>query len=275
MGIGVGAKVLVKRSGMVIPIIADVIEPVEFVMPDVPNIDWNENGVELVTLTETDDQKFKQLVSFFEILETDSFGEGVIKQLWDSGYKTVKDVLNLSQSDLEKIDRFGKRKAQIVYNSVKKAMSDVSLSKLQHATGIFKGLGSKKLALLEHFTTKPSVDQILEIEGFAEISAQSYIDGYDKFFEFIDGLSITIQEKKEAVKVSNDLDGMTFVFTGVRRADLEAVIESRGGKIGGSVSKTTTHLVMKAVGSGSSKEKKAMELGVTIMAVEQLENLLK
>ena len=57
--------------------------------------------------------------------------------------------------------------------------------------------------------------------------------------------------------------------------DLEAVIESRGGKSGGSVSKTTTHLVMKAVGSGSSKEKKAMELGVTIMAVEQLENLLK
>jgi DNA ligase (NAD+) len=68
---------------------------------------------------------------------------------------------------------------------------------------------------------------------------------------------------------------MTFVFTGVRRADLEAVIESRGGKIGSGVSKTTTHLVMKAVGSGSSKEKKAIELGVTIMTVEQLENLLK
>ena len=274
MGIGVGAKVLVKRSGMVIPIIADVIEPVEFQMPDVPNIDWNENGVELITLSETDEQKFKQLVSFFEILETDSFGEGVIKQLWDNGHCTVKDILNLSQSDLEKIDRFGKRKAQIVWNSIKKATNGVSLSKLQHATGIFKGLGSKKLALLEHFTTKPSVDQILEIEGFAEISAQSYIDGYDKFFEFIDGLPIIIEEKKEAVKVSNDLDGMTFVFTGVRRADLESVIESRGGKIGSGVSKTTTHLVMKAVGSGSSKEKKALELGVRIMTVEQLELML-
>jgi NAD-dependent DNA ligase len=275
MGIGVGAKVLVKRSGMVIPIIADVIEPVEFVMPNVPNIDWNENGVELVTLTETDEQKFKQLVSFFEILETDNFGEGVIKQLWDNGHTTVKDVLNLSQSDLEKIERFGKRKSQIVWNSIRKATGNVSLSKLQHATGIFKGLGSKKLALLEHFTTKPSVDQILEIEGFAEISAQSYIDGYDKFFEFINGLPITIQEKKETIKVSNDLDGMTFVFTGVRRADLEEVIESRGGKIGSGVSKTTTHLIMKAVGSGSSKEKKAIELGVKIMTVEQLENLLK
>jgi DNA ligase (NAD+) len=275
MGLGVGAKVLVKRSGMVIPIIADVITTVEFVMPDVPNIGWNENGIELITLTETDEQRFKQVVSFFEILETDSFGEGVIKQLWDNGHKSVKDILNLSQSDLEKIDRFGKRKAQIVWNSIRKATASVSLSKLQHATGIFKGLGSKKLILLEQFTTKPSVDQILEIEGFAEISAQSYIDGYDKFFEFISGLPITIQEKTESVKVSNDLDGMTFVFTGVRRADLEEVIESRGGKIGGSVSKNTTHLVMKAVGSGSSKEKKAIELGVKVITVEQLETLLK
>jgi len=275
MGIGIGAKVLVKRSGMVIPIISEVIEPVDFLMPDVPNIDWNENGVELITLTETDEQKFKQLVSFFEILETDNFGEGVIKQLWDNGHNTVKNILNLSQSDLEKIDRFGKRKAEIVYNSIKKATSDVSLSKLQHATGIFKGLGSKKLALLEHFTTKPIVDQILEIEGFAEISAQSYIDGYDKFFEFINGLPITIQEKKESVKVSNDLDGMSFVFTGIRRPDLVEVIESRGGKEGSSVSKNTTYLVMKSVGSGSSKEKKAQELGVKVITVQELEEILK
>lgn len=40
------------------------------------------------------------------------------------------------------------------------------------------------------------------------------------------------------------------------------------------ISKNTTHLVMKAVGSGSSKEKKAIELGVEIMTVEQLENML-
>ena len=274
MGLGVGAKVLVKRSGMVIPIIADVITTVEFQMPDVPNIGWNDNGIELITLTETDEQRFKQVVSFFEILETDSFGEGVIKQLWDNGHRSVKDILNLSQSDLEKIDRFGKRKSQIVWNAIRKATNDVSLSKLQHATGIFKGLGSKKLILLEQFTTKPTINQVLEIEGFAEISAQSYIDGYDKFFEFIEELPITIQEKVEAVKVSNDLDGMVFVFTGVRRADLEEVIESRGGKIGGSVSKNTTHLVMKAVGSGSSKEKKAIELGVEVITVEQLEKLL-
>ena len=275
MGIGVGAKVIVKRSGMVIPIIADVIETVEFQMPDVDNIDWNENGVELITLTETDDQKLKKNISFFEILEADNVSEGVITQLWDAGYKTISDILKLTTSDLEKIDRFGKRKAKIVYDSIQKSVTNVQLSKLQHATGIFKGLGSKKLVLLEDFTTKPTIDQVMAIEGFAEVSAKSYIDSYDIYFDFVKDLPVTISEKVEVVKTGSDLDGKQFVFTGVRRPDLESVIESRGGKISSGVSKNTTHLVMKSVGSGSSKEKKAIELGVEVITVEQLEDLLK
>lgn len=274
MGLGVGAEVIVKRSGMVIPIIADVIKTVDFQMPDVDNIDWNENGVELITLSETDEQKLKKNIAFFEILEADNVSEGVITQLWNAGYTTIKDILSLTKEDLEKIDRFGKRKATIVYNSIQNSIKDVELSKLQHATGMFKGLGSKKLALLEHFTEKPTIDQVSSIEGFAEISAKSYIESYDNFFNFIKDLPITIARKKEVVLKSNDLDGKVFVFTGVRRKDLNEVIESRGGKIGSSVSKNTTHLIMKAVGSGSSKEKKAIELGVEIMTVEQLENML-
>jgi NAD-dependent DNA ligase len=275
-GLGVGAKVVVKRSGMVIPIIADVITPVDFIQPTIEGVevDWNEAGIELITLTETDEQRLKKIVAFFEILEADNVSEGVITQLWDAGYKTIKDVLNLTTGDLEKIDRFGKRKAQIVYNSIQKSVSGVQLSKLQHATGIFKGLGSKKLVLLEDFTTKPTVDQVMSIEGFAEVSAKSYIDSYDIFFEFIKDLPVTIVEKVEAAKVGTDLEGKSFVFTGVRRKDLEEVIESRGGKIGGSVSKNTTHLVMKVVGSGSSKEKKAIELGVEVITVEQLEKIV-
>ena len=276
LGLGIGAKVVVKRSGMVIPIIADVITPVEFVQPTIEGveIDWNEAGIELITLTETEDQKLKKIVAFFEILEADNVSEGVITQLWEAGYKTIKDILTLKTSDLEKIDRFGKRKADIVYKSIQKSVSNVQLSKLQHATSIFKGLGSKKLILLEDFKTKPSVDQVMSIEGFAEVSAKSYIESYDIFFDFIKDLPVTIVEKVESVKVGTDLEGKSFVFTGVRRPDLESDIESRGGKIGSGVSKTTTHLVMKAIGSGSSKEKKAIDLGVEVITVEQLEKML-
>lgn len=280
MGIGVGAKVVVKRSGMVIPMIVEVLEKVEFQYPYLTDsngeIDyiWNEAGIELVTLYETDDQKLKKNIAFFEILESDNVSEGVITQLWDAGYKTIKDILNLTKEDLEEIDRFGKRKAKIVYDSIRKSVSNVSLSKLQHATGIFRGLGSKKLALLEHFKTKPSIDDVISIEGFADISAKTYVECYDIFFDFIKDLPVTIQERVEVAPESNELEGKAFCFTGVRRKDLEEIIESKGGKVVGSVSKNTTHLVMKVTGSGSSKEVKAIKLGLEIITVEQLEDLL-
>ena len=281
MGIGVGAKVLVKRSGMVIPLIVDVLETVDFIQPTIEGVDigWNEAGIELITLTETDDQKLKKNVAFFEILEADNVSEGVITQLWEAGHTTIKDILNLTKVDLEKIDRFGKRKSSIVFNSIQKSVKDVQLSKLQHATGIFRGLGSKKLVLLEQFTEKPSVDKVMVIDGFAEKSAKSYIDSYDEFFDFIKDLPITIEEKIEVSPVGDDLIGKSFVFTGVRRKDLNEVIESRGGKIGSGVSKNTSYLVVKATGSGSSKENKAIKLkesgqDIEVITVEQLEVIL-
>lgn len=277
MGLGIGSIVKVVRSGMVIPKIVDVIKSVDFVLPEIDgvDIDWNENGIELITLIETEDQRLKQIISFFEILEADNVGEGVIKQLWDAGYQTIEEILNLKSLDLEKIDRFGKRKASIVYNSIQKSVSNVQLSKLQHATGLFgNGLGSKKLALLEHFTEKPTLDQVMSIDGFAEKSAQSYIDSYDIFNDFIENLPITISKKVKVAKSSSDLDGRSFVFTGIRRSDLEIIIEDKGGKIGSSVSKNTTYLVMKSIGSGSSKEKKAIDLGVNVITVDELEKLL-
>lgn len=276
-GLGVGARVVIKRSGMVIPKIVEILETVEFVMPIIEGVEivWNEAGIELITLHQTEEQTIKQNIAFFEILETDSVGEGVVRQLYDAGYKTIESILNITIKDLESIDRFGKRKATIVYNAIKKSVVNVSLSKLQHATGLFIGLGSKKLVLLEKFTNKPTFDEVMSIEGFAEISTKTYLDNYDKFFDFIKDLPITLEVKVDAVKVGNDLEGMSFVFTGVRRADLEEIIESRGGKIGSSVSKNTSHLVMKSKGSGSSKENKAIALGVKIFTVDELENFIK
>lgn len=272
MGLGIGSKVVVKRSGMVIPIIADVIQKVDFVMPEIPNIDWSNSGIELMTLEETDDQRLKKIIAFFDILESDNVSEGVVTQLWNAGYRSIKEILNLTISDLQKIDRFGKRKSQIVYESIQKSINDVSLSKLQHATGIFNGLGSKKLILLENFKEKPSIEEIMSIDGFAETSAKVYVDNWDKFFDFIKDMPIKIKERKESKSIGNDLEGKQFVFTGIRRSDIEQIIESRGGKIGSSVSKNTTYLIMKEKGSGSSKERKAIDLGIEVITVDDLIN---
>jgi DNA ligase (NAD+) len=262
---------------MVIPLITEVIKAVDWVEPTIDGVEleWNENGIELRTITETDDQKLKQLISFFEILEVDNVGEGVITQLWNEGYQTIKDILELTTKDLEDLEGFGKRKSKIVYDNIQSKIKDIDLAKLQHATGFFVGLGSKKLDLLTHFTTKPTIDEVIQIEGFAEKSAEVYIENYDKFFNFIKTLPITISSKKEVELKGDRFIGKSFVFTGVRSAEAESIIESLGGKIGSSVSKNTSYLVMKSKGSGSSKETKALSLGVEILTLEELFKILK
>lgn len=276
MGIGIGAKILVKRSGMVIPLVVAVLERVDFIEPTIDGVDigWNESGAELMTLSETDEQRFKQAVSFFEILGAERFSIGTIKNLWDNGYNSIAKIANISYDELANLDGFGDRKSQISLDGIRKALQSVPLSKIQHASGFFKQLGSKKLLLLEHFEQKPTVADIIAIEGFAEVSANAYLEGLDPFNEFIKELPVTITKKVTVEKVGDDLNGKVFVFTGVRSKEMETTIESRGGKIGSGVSKNTTHLVMKAKGSGSSKETKAIDMGVEILTLNELESLL-
>jgi DNA ligase (NAD+) len=276
MNIGIGSVVVIKRSGMVIPKIVKVIKEVEFNEPIIEGLDikWDVSGIELVVLNETPEQAIKNNISFFEIIGTENIGEGVIKNLYDFGFKTIKDILNLTKEDLEKLDGFGKRKAKIIHDSIKKSTKNIKLSKLQHATNIFTGLGSKKLDLLEHFKKKPTIEEVIKIEGFAEKSAKSYIEGYDKFFNFIKDLPVTIQENTEYIKTSNELEGMVIVFTGIRLKDEQLIAESKGAKFVNSVSKNTTHLVCKDPSGVSSKLEKARLLGVKIISVDEFLNII-
>lgn len=276
MGIGVGSKVVIKRSGMVIPLIVDVLERVDFKIPNIENIKWNDSGVELITIDETDEQRFKKIVSFFEILESDNVSEGILRQLWNSNFKTIKDILNLKKDDLLCIDGFGDRKSEIVYNSIQNSIKNVSLNKLMHASGIFgNGLGSKKLKLLEHFTTKPNIDDIISIDGFAETTAKNFIENYDNFYNFIKDLPIEIKKLDNNNNLNNNFIDYNFVFTGIRMKNEEKILEDIGIKVSTSVSKNTSHVVCKNKNDNSSKLKKARELNLTIMDVDEFLLFLK
>ena len=277
LNIGIGSKITVKRSGMVIPKLVEVIEATGFEIPTIEGVDvkWNENGVELITDTVTDEQRFRQLLSFFEILEVENMGEGIVRQFFDNGFDTPAKVLKMTKDDMVKLDKFGVRKAEKVINSINEKRN-VTLSKIQHASGFFNNLGSKKLLLLEDLNETATINQIVEREGFSEISANNYLDGIVKYNEWVKELDgLVFISKTEVKKASGSgLDGMAFVFSGVRRSDLNEIIEDMGGRVASGISKKTTHLVMKVKGTGSAKEKKALDLGQTILTVDELEEML-
>lgn len=279
LGLGEGAKILIKRSGKVIPFVVSVIVKSTEALPTVcPScgmpVEWNSNRVHLVcNNADCDEKRLNKIISFFKILEVKNVSKGICKQLYDAGYNSIEKILKMTQDDYTTLEKFADRKAEIVFKNIQSKMHNITLSKLQHASGCFGSLGSKKLKLLEHFKTVPTMDEVLAIDGFAGKSVDDYLLGLDCFNAFIKDLPVRL--KVEEKPISDKYKDLLVVFSGIRRKDLEETIVKNGGRIGDSVSKNTTHVIMKQKGSGSAKEEKAIKLGVTIWEVTDLEGFLK
>ena len=82
--------------------------------------------------------------------------------------------------------------------------------------------------------------------------------------------------KEESEARGSALAGLTFCITGtlegMSRSEAESFIESYGGKPVSSVSKKTSYLLMGA--DAGSKERKARELGVPIISLEELKAMV-
>ena len=78
---------------------------------------------------------------------------------------------------------------------------------------------------------------------------------------------------------SNTISGLTFVVTGdvekfKNRRELSDFIESKGGKVTGSVTGKTDYLINNDVTSNSGKNKKAKELGIKIISENEFLELV-
>ena len=76
------------------------------------------------------------------------------------------------------------------------------------------------------------------------------------------------------------LEGKTFVITGslehyANRNEMKAVIEEQGGKVTGSVSAKTDYLINNDASSGSSKNRKARELGIPVITEEEFLSMVQ
>ena len=299
LGIGKGAIIKVMRSGMVIPYLVDVVKKSDefYLFPSTcpccgTTLIWNESNTHLMCTNDNcPDKIIKQITSFFDILDVKNVRETTFRQLYNSGYNSIQKILAMSVEDFKALDRMGDSKSSNIYDAIHSKIDGVSLSKLQHASGFFTdvnsgfSLGSKKLVLLEHFTQKPSMADVMKLKGFGSgkknsdetsKSALIYCSNYDRFFEWMKTLPISLKKDEPFVATGNKCVGMNFIFTGIRRKDLEEIIRTEGGKVTDTMSKSCSHLIRKPLATGkmSGKEEKAHEYGMTIWGVEQLESFL-
>lgn len=283
-GWGIGAKVEIIRSGMVIPKIISTLNPVQPVLPEScpscgEQLGWDENRVHLKCLApeKCPQSMIQRALAFFKILEIEEVGEKLVEQLFEEGFDSVRKILSMEVNDFEKLERFAKRKAEVVYESIHQKMEGVKLEQLQHASGLFTGLGTKRLALVNHYRDPahpPLKEELEAIEGYSSVSAEAYLSSIGDFWSFIEGLPIQLEEPKEGHDVEGPGSDMKLCFTGYRNKDAEKQLESMGAKIVSGVSGKTTHLVCKDPNGTSSKLKKARDFNCVIWGPEDLESFL-
>ena len=281
-GIGIGAKILIKRRGDVIPHIEKVIEPVfdddSFNLPECSQPD--ENGVELeLDYTEcpdpeiVDEVEIQKIVYFCSKLGVDFAGEGNIRRIMCEDLES-DGIEQLIETDIETYQEEIGVNGIKFYGSLHKKLKEVDICEFMDAVGAFgRGIGEKKLrkVLDKYNTLDVTYEQLMETEGFAEISSQQYVDNlvfYQQWMDYMEniGYPITIKEKKV---VSNECANVNICFTGVRDKNLEEVIKEKGGKICSSVTKVCNVLVAKDPNSGSSKLKKAIDNGVEVISLDE------
>jgi DNA ligase (NAD+) len=284
-GWGIGAKVRVIRSGMVIPKIVGTDLRSEPVLPThcpscQTELTWSSSGVQLIcpNTSQCPAQQIQTAIAFFKIMEIDEVGEKIVEQLYEAGYDSILKICAMEAEDFLKLDRFAEKRAQLIHSSIHSKLKAVPLEQIQHASACFKGLGRKKLALLAHFSKpelKPSLDEVLKVDGFSDITAHAYLAGFRPFWEFVAPLPLRIAEKEAHVdRQQGFCTGLKFCFTGFRDKDMEKAIVAEGGEILSAVSGKTTHVITKDPSSSSSKIQKARELGLLVWGPEELKSFM-
>ena len=286
--LGPNAEIQIIKSGDVIPYIYKIIKSAkEAQMPDNSiKWHWNETKVDVVLddVENNEDVRTRKIVAFFEVMRVKGVGEGIIDRLVEASYDEVKSILELKPDMIANIEGFKLKSATNLYNAIHKVM-DVAqpMERVMAASGVFSlGLGEKKFKLVidnvpdfygKWCAGKVTKDQLMAVEGYSDKSVEILLEGMPKFKQWMElhGNLVKIETadmKKSDVPKGNMFAGAVVVFTGIRNAELEKMIETQGGKVASSVSSKTTLLVAKDVGESSSKIEKAKELGVQIIAFD-------
>ena len=297
--IRIGDTVLVRKAGEIIPEVLSVVgeerpegtEP--YLLPKVcpvcgAPVERDEDGAHTrCTGAECPAQLLRNLAHFAsrDAMDIEGLGIAVVENLVGAELvKTPGDLYFLKEEDVAKLDRMGKRSAHKLLAALEKS-KEQDLSRLIYAFGI-RQVGQKAgKVLAARFQTlenlqNATLEELTAVDDIGEITAQSVLDwmASPQSRHLIQrlreaGVNMTAAEQGSDQRFA----GMTFVLTGAlekfTRDEASEMIEARGGKASGSVSKKTTYVV--AGEAAGSKLRKAQELGIPVLTEDEFLELLK
>ena len=303
LGLGIGDTILVYKSGEIIPKVKDVNKdkrPSDWQPYKMPEncpvcghkLARDEGGVDLKCMNlMCPGTLVNRIVNFVsrDCMDIKGFGSEYIRKLTEEKYlKDIADVFELKDKRDALIE--GKllgleKNTDKLLNAIETAKTETPADKVLAGLGI-PGVG--KATAKELIRTFGSIDAIAEadkealsaVQDIGEISAEGIYnffrdEGNMELLARLKNLGLNFAKAENAVQGSS-LAGLTFCITGtlegMSRSEAEALIESNGGKPVSSVSKKTSYLLMGA--DAGSKERKARELGVPIIGIEELKDMI-
>ena len=293
-GLGSGSIIELTRSGLVIPKINKVIRSVEAEIPSKcpscdENLTWESDFLMCLNHEACKDQIIGKIIYFYKVLaNNDGFGEATIQKLYDEGIRNVGDIYKLTEFNLVSMG-FGEKTSQNLINQlVRSRQESIEDWRFLAAFGVLRlGMGNCE-NLLKNYPLDQvfdlSVDDISNIDGFAELTAELIFNGllnikpqYENLIK--DGFELEKTLILGETNTSYNLyHNKKIVFTGSMsssRAELQKQAKAFGAIVGSSVSSKTDLLII-GENVGQSKIKAAEKYGVEILSeAEYLQKLVK
>jgi len=266
--IGPGARIIVRRSGDVIPTLDTVIQGVEPSMPAA--WEWDATQVHAVAKvgSMTKEASAKALLHALQTLEIDGVGPGLVDKLVEAGLDTLKKCVDASAATLSSAVGPGRGPKLQEALRVKP-----SLLRLMIASNLLpRGVGERKLKPLFEIDepSKWTFEKLSNVNGWGSIGIQDLLKAVPSVLKWCsDFTSEPIPSGPGPTASLSDAKG-TVVFTGVRDKNLEG----RGWTLSDTVTKKTNLVVTDDKKTPSMKTKKAEEYGIRIMTITEFREML-
>ena len=300
MMLGIGDRIRVYRSNMVIPKVHDSIDKSgNFNIPDKcpicgqPTRIIKENDSE-VLMCENPECKGKLLgklthAASKNALNIENLSESTIEKFINLGWlNSINDIYHLSdhENEMKTMDGFGKKSVEKLLASIEKSRN-TSLERFLYSLSI--PLLGKSASMMIADSVDYDLDTFINEMTIKGAEYFRYLPGVGD--SLINSLNIywknhcsdilqlanefTFETQKSIMsETTNELENKTFVITGSvkhyqNRDALKADIEAHGGKVVGSISSKVNYLINNDINSTSSKNQKAKSLNIPIISEDQ------